>query len=71
MRGVETEWQRLGDVLRGLETISRGMEVINSAHQETSKVISRGSWRPCTPALAPLLIFNFQNFPAGKLYIQK
>ena len=28
MRGVETKWQRLGDVDSGTETVSRGLEVI-------------------------------------------
>ena len=28
MRGVETEWRRLGDVAKGTETVSRGLEVI-------------------------------------------
>ena len=28
MRGVETKWRRLGDVARGTQTVSRGMEVI-------------------------------------------
>ena len=27
-RGVETKWRRLGDVARGTETVSRGLEVI-------------------------------------------
>ena len=28
MRGVETEWQRLGDVARGTETVLRGRDAI-------------------------------------------
>jgi len=28
MRGVETNWQRLGDVKTGTETNTRGLEVI-------------------------------------------
>ena len=28
MRGVETEWRRLGDVARDTETVSGGLEVI-------------------------------------------
>ena len=26
MRGVETEWQRLGDIARGTEVVLRGLE---------------------------------------------
>ena len=33
MRGVETKWRRLGDVVRGMETISRGLEVILSDYK--------------------------------------
>ena len=29
MRGVETKWQRLGDIARGTEMVERGLEVIS------------------------------------------
>ena len=63
MWGMETDWQRLADKVKGEETGSRGMGVILG-------VILRGSWQPCSSPLAPLLIFNFQNSLAGKLNIQ-
>ena len=28
MRGMETKWRRLGDIVRGTETVSRGLGVI-------------------------------------------
>ena len=48
---AETDWQRLGDVARGTETVFAVFEVILRIRRLHGEVISRGSWRLCTPSL--------------------
>ena len=68
MWGMETDWQRLADKVKGEETGSRGMGVILCIRRLGGHFA--GLMAALLLPLAPLLIFNFQNSPAGKLNIQ-
>ena len=52
MRGVETEWRRLGDGVRGTARDGfAGPRGHSAANLEAQRSFLRGSWRLCTPSL--------------------
>ena len=63
MRGVETEWQRLGDIARGTEVVLRGLEAF--CKSGGSEVIFAGIMAP----LHPLPLFTVSSLVGNPLYI--